>query len=544
VACVLATGALGAAAAAPAGAQSGAAQTGSGGNVEMDFGSGFLEPATRGVDAPPYNPEIVNAVRWPAGDDANDFAARVGGENCDGDYPLGFWGEAALAGDNGQLVGADTTGTFDLAGAPSAIGMTDKSAGDCNPSSPDGIPVTTRYQFNDGVRADSVDVTRSLDYGAAVATTAAARRGDVTTYDVSAYVPRLKLDVGCGAGTRETDCTVGYSRVLYPGSDGTLQSASFFSCTDEAVSTECDLPDWAGSWFADYDPYTHLGMIVVRDPASTVQDVGLNLRFDYGNGDYPAANATSMRLRQTDGFTGTVTEKEYMCFFDEAKWSPTVGDPHPSLPPGCGAVPAGGQPSIPVGQSVGTPTGANPGTWTNSPTGFGYTWQRCDAAGANCVPIGDAPAGASTRAATRAAATKQTYTPSAADVGHRLRVSVVASNNAGPSAAALSNLSGVIGATATAQSTVTPSTKAVPKACASRRAFAVHVARRHGRIIKAVVLKNGKRVRTARTHTTRAGVDLRHLPKGTFKVRLTIRRASGKTYHQTRTYHTCVPRRR
>ena len=39
-----------------------------------------------------------------------------------------------------------------------------------------------------------------------------------------------------------------------------------------------------------------------------------------------------------------------------------------------------------VAQTLTTSTG----TWTSSPTGYSYKWQRCDAAGANCIAIGGA----------------------------------------------------------------------------------------------------------------------------------------------------------
>ena len=48
---------------------------------------------------------------------------------------------------------------------------------------------------------------------------------------------------------------------------------------------------------------------------------------------------------------------------------------------------------------------------------YAYQWQRCDADGANCVDI--------------AGATDDTYTPTAADVGHTLRAEVTATNDAG-----------------------------------------------------------------------------------------------------------------
>ena len=55
-----------------------------------------------------------------------------------------------------------------------------------------------------------------------------------------------------------------------------------------------------------------------------------------------------------------------------------------------------------------------PGTWSGGkPVTFTYQWQRCDAAGAGCVPI--------------PGATLETYTPVATDVGHALVLSVAAS---------------------------------------------------------------------------------------------------------------------
>jgi hypothetical protein len=81
---------------------------------------------------------------------------------------------------------------------------------------------------------------------------------------------------------------------------------------------------------------------------------------------------------------------------------------------------------VPVAVSPPTVTGnaqqgqtltATPGTWTASDATFGYQWQRCDAAGANCV---DVPG-----------ATTSTYAVTAADVGTTLRVVVTATNRFG-----------------------------------------------------------------------------------------------------------------
>src|SRR5439155_1575823 len=85
---------------------------------------------------------------------------------------------------------------------------------------------------------------------------------------------------------------------------------------------------------------------------------------------------------------------------------------------------------------------ADPGTWTEAPTGYTYAWRRCSATRSGYRPIGDA--------------TTPTYTAGEADVGHTLRVSVVASNQAGSSAPAASPKTAVVTATAQPPANVSP----------------------------------------------------------------------------------------
>jgi ABC-2 type transport system ATP-binding protein len=76
--------------------------------------------------------------------------------------------------------------------------------------------------------------------------------------------------------------------------------------------------------------------------------------------------------------------------------------------------------------------------------------------------------------------------------------------------------------------------------CASRRSFRIHL--RRG-LRSATVLVNGKRVKVLRGKRLRAPVNLRGLPKGTFRVTVTGRTTRGRTLRAARTYHTCVPRK-
>jgi hypothetical protein len=71
-------------------------------------------------------------------------------------------------------------------------------------------------------------------------------------------------------------------------------------------------------------------------------------------------------------------------------------------------------PTISGSAVIGQTLTASVGSWSNEPTSYAYQWQDCDSSGANCVDI--------------AGATASTYTVSALDLGHTIRVAVTASN--------------------------------------------------------------------------------------------------------------------
>lgn len=78
---------------------------------------------------------------------------------------------------------------------------------------------------------------------------------------------------------------------------------------------------------------------------------------------------------------------------------------------------------------------ATTGTWSESPSSYSYQWQRCDSGGLNCTLI--------------LGATEATYKLGAADLEHRIRVSVSASNGAGPASPAASSASSGVTSSAT-----------------------------------------------------------------------------------------------
>jgi hypothetical protein len=87
------------------------------------------------------------------------------------------------------------------------------------------------------------------------------------------------------------------------------------------------------------------------------------------------------------------------------------------------------RPAITGDPEVGQELTAEDGTWTNSPTSFGYQWQRCDIDAVFCAAV--------------AGATGKTYGVRASDVGFRLRVEVTA-RNANGAGSAVSIPSGIV----------------------------------------------------------------------------------------------------
>ncbi|MCA1677446.1 MAG: hypothetical protein LC777_00070 [Actinobacteria bacterium] len=78
-----------------------------------------------------------------------------------------------------------------------------------------------------------------------------------------------------------------------------------------------------------------------------------------------------------------------------------------------------------------------------------------------------------------------------------------------------------------------------------RRNFRIHLRPREGDpLIGAIVLVNGKLVKTVAAEQISAPVDLRGLPRGRYRVKIIMRTASGKIIQGTRRYRTCTPRRR
>jgi hypothetical protein len=85
--------------------------------------------------------------------------------------------------------------------------------------------------------------------------------------------------------------------------------------------------------------------------------------------------------------------------------------------------------------------------------------------------------------------------------------------------------------------------------CVSRRRFTIHIRERKGfKIASATVVLDGKVLKVFKRKVFRrkrhaAKVNLRGLPKGTFKLRIVVVATDARVLKGKRIYHTCVKRR-
>lgn len=229
------------------------------------------------------SPNLTNAspnLEWPCGGDSEFFGNSWGGD----DYATFV-----------SPVGWGTTGKWSAAG-PAHVAIKSSASGGCGGTS--GIPVATSYQFHPrGARQDEFLVERKFSFGS-------------TPFDRTfrPYIPRLYP-------------LSSFDSTVHPNAAGTsLVAENVYDC-----GAGCIVTDWNGSWFAEYDSSTGLGLIV-RHAGSRYQAV---LWID--NDAYSFTTSTAVALvPPAGGFTRTVVENESFCFFDSSSWTPSL-----TLPKGC-----------------------------------------------------------------------------------------------------------------------------------------------------------------------------------------------------------------
>jgi hypothetical protein len=240
------------------------------------------------------NPEEIVALRWKG---SANLTRTLVHPRCPDD--LQYFGNSWVSENEGtetfffaSLVGWGTTGTW-TARTNTKITIDSKSSG-CPGSA--NIPVNTRYQFfNDKRRVNLIVIWRTFDFGT-----------DPYAHEVRPFIPRLYPSDG-------------FTQVLHPDASGTKLM------TDTTCDFGCRAVTWDGSWFAIHNPANGLGMIVQHRPSA----YSVALWLDNDDGSF--TNSSSVLLLQpSHGFTGKVTEAEYLCFYDDNIWTPSL-----TLPQGC-----------------------------------------------------------------------------------------------------------------------------------------------------------------------------------------------------------------
>jgi hypothetical protein len=262
----------------------------SNGRITVDFDVSGSQTADR-----------VDSISWinSSGTSTGNLAVAGGPVNC-GD-PQEFFGASYSDSDGGPLGmivnGAsakwtsknDTSGTSKTTGKDACFTLSGRT--------------TTAYSLSSSSRAESMmKIERTFAFKNAL------------SGNLRAYAARLSLNI--------------YNEVIYPDSTGTLQTIALNSCPF-ATASGCEISNWNGTWFADDDGSGH-GMVMIRDKSSTAP---AEIAVDYDSDS--ASNVTSILLMQPEeGWSGKLTETEYMCFYDATSW--TAKDrAKGKLPKGC-----------------------------------------------------------------------------------------------------------------------------------------------------------------------------------------------------------------
>ncbi|MBP1704108.1 MAG: hypothetical protein H6Q38_3215 [Chloroflexi bacterium] len=103
--------------------------------------------------------------------------------------------------------------------------------------------------------------------------------------------------------------------MIHPDASGSV----LITESTDACGYGCKVTDWDGTWFAIHDPATGMGMIVnhVASPFSVA------LWIDNDSGSFTNASSVLL-LPPPGGFTGSVTETEYLYFYDSSTWTPSL----------------------------------------------------------------------------------------------------------------------------------------------------------------------------------------------------------------------------
>jgi hypothetical protein len=252
------------------------------------------------------NADRVDAISWidSAGSARQGYVTSGGPNHC-GD-PQEFFGEAY--GDNvdvgvplpNMVIGgviSNWSGTGSRKG-----GTAIQSLSSCDST----LDATTKTSYQLSGKAGLVNalkITRTFHFSAAP-----------SAGNIRAYVPRLPLS--------------SFPNTLYPNSAGAVQSIRAQDCP-----LNCTVTDWNGKWMADDDGAGN-GVVLFRN---NMTNPPAQLTVDWDG--FSSSNNSAITLTMpAGGWSGNVTETEYLCFYDATSWPAAQRDQ--GLPPaGCNKVP-------------------------------------------------------------------------------------------------------------------------------------------------------------------------------------------------------------
>jgi hypothetical protein len=228
----------------------------------------------------------------------------------------------------------------------------------------------------------------------------------------------MDLDVYANPGALAND--QGSASLAFSSTNEYFMPSAFFLVSDEGPATSTGAGPTVGAPAGG--GVAHDGETLSADPGTWHGTGTLTYAYQWQRCDASGDNCQNIAGATGSHYTPTAadvanTVRVVVTATNEAGTStPTASTP---IAIKASSAPVSATPPVLSGPAAqGHPLTANPGNWSvPGPATYTYQWQRCDAKGANCVDI--------------QGATDDTYTPTAADVGHTLRAEITATNDAG-----------------------------------------------------------------------------------------------------------------
>jgi hypothetical protein len=246
----------------------------------------------------------VDSISWidSNGNSTGNLAANsYSFTNCND--PDEFFGEAEGEPDEGQaplMVTAGEVSSWTAAGA--TAGKTATTGFDCNNNPLSGKTKTVYKLFGSKSKVNEMEVKRKFLFNA--------KTQDFGNTGLRAYMARLPISP--------------YHYTLVPDSSGAVQTYDANNC-----GFPCEITDWNGKWLADDDGSGN-GVAIIRSAVSTAPAIVVIDSDGFSN-----SNVSSVVLEQPGGgWTSTVTEVEYVCFYDSTSWT-VAAQAAGQLPTGC-----------------------------------------------------------------------------------------------------------------------------------------------------------------------------------------------------------------